>query len=180
VSRFAQKGNGNSAAVEDLKDPRPEAARKRLRESTDRSDACEAVREIVSNLLGCEEMALFQLDPKQGRFTLIWSFGIEAKTFHLPKVFVESALPGVMDGDAYVDEGLSDAQMGGKGEKATAFVPIQYRGATAGMLALLRLLPQKGKIDELDRGLFEVLSQEAGKPLFGGAAGGAARRERKR
>lgn len=147
------------------------AARKRLRESTDQSDACEAIREIVSNLLGCEEMALFQLDRKQGRFSLIWSFGIEARTFHLPKVFVESALPGVMDGDAYIDDGLSDAEMGGHGEKASAFVPIKYRGETAGVLALLRLLPQKGKIDELDRGLFEVLSREAGKPLFSGTAG---------
>jgi hypothetical protein len=85
-----------------------------------------------------------------------------------------------MEGDAYIDEGLSDAEMGGHGEKASAYVPIQYRGQTAGVLALLRLLPQKGKIDELDRGLFEVLSREAGKPLFGGTAGGPGRRERKR
>jgi len=178
-SALIQKNGGNTA-VEELRDPRPDAARKRLRECTNQPEACEAIREIVSNLLGCEEMALFELDRKRGRFSLIWSFGTEAKTFHLPKMFVETALPGVLAGDAYIDEGFSDALMGGQGERASAFVPILFRRETVGVLALLRLLPQKAKIDEVDRGLFAVLTSEAGRPLFGNAESGRGRSERKR
>src|SRR5579864_7086237 len=48
-------------------DPRQDAARKRLRECSDHQQACEAIREIVSNLMGCEEMALLRLDCGSGR-----------------------------------------------------------------------------------------------------------------
>lgn len=178
-STLMQKSNGQ-AAIEETRDPRPDAARKRLRECKSQAETFEAIREIVSNLLGCEEMALFGLDRKRLRFSLLWSFGVEDKTFHLPKEFVETALPGVLAGDACIDEGFNDAETGGQGEKASAFVPIRFKGETNGVLALLRLLPQKAKIDELDRGLFAVLTEEAGRPLFGGAASGPGKRERKR
>jgi len=179
-SYLAEEKNGQQSSNDDLRDPRPDAARKRLRECTDQKDACEAIREIVSNLLGCEEMALVQLDRTSDGFSLIWSFGIEPRTFHLPEAFRESALPCVVAGEPYIDEGSGNAKNADPAEKASAFVPIQFEGKTAGVLALLRLLPQKTKIDELDRGLLAVVSREAGKPLFGAAARVKARPERKR
>jgi len=171
--------NEHPSASGDLKDPRPDAAQKRLRECSDQKDACEAIREIVSNLLGCEEMALVQFDRASGGFSLIWSFGIEPKAFHLPAVFQGSGLPRVVAGEPYIEEAPGEPNLGGQGIKASAFVPIHFEGQTAGVLALLRLLPQKTKIDELDRGLLAVVSREAGKPLFGGAANAKARLERK-
>jgi Arc/MetJ-type ribon-helix-helix transcriptional regulator len=76
-SNFAPRGQESVAAIEEASEPRSEAARERLRECKDRKNACEVVREIVSNLLGCEEMALFEVDRKQQRLELIWSFGLK-------------------------------------------------------------------------------------------------------
>lgn len=171
---LAEKAEGHSPATEVLVDPRPDAARKRLRECKSQKDACEAIREIVSNLLGCEEIALFQLEPKTLRLSLIWSFGIQPEASNLPKLFRDSAAARLIAGEPYIDEHRGNA--GG----AIAFVPIQVQGKTFGVLALLRLLPQKTRIDEQDLGLFAVLSQEAGKPLFDGILKGRARRERNR
>jgi len=178
-SCLTEKAGGNPRATEDLQDPRPDAARKRLCECTDQRDACEAIREIVSNLLGCEEMALFQLDGKHKQFLLIWSFGIEPKTCHLEELLSQPALSVVIAGEAYIVDGFGETQKG-RGQHGRAFVPIQFKGETAAVLVLLRLLPQKVMIDELDRELFAVLSREAGKPLFSGAPSRPVRRERKR
>jgi len=163
-----------------LGDLRPDAARTRLRECKDQRHACEVIREIVSNLLGCEEMALFQVHRKPARFSLIWSFGIPPAALRLPGFLNGSALSGVLAGHAYIDEGFCGANGIGRHGKASAFVPIRFNGKTAGVLVLLRLLPQKTKIDALDRGLLAVLSREAGKPLFGGRAGSPARRGKTR
>ena len=172
------KTSGHHAGVTDVIDLRPDAACKRLRECANQREACEVVREIVSNLLGCEEMALFEVDRNQGHLSLIWSFGIEPKAFHLPSVFKDEALPRVMAGEVYLQHDGVDAGHFSHGRKISAVVPIKFRGKIAGALALLRLLPQKAAIDELDRGVFAVLSREAGEPLFGGATSSPANRER--
>ena len=174
-----QRSNGQAAVSEETTDPRRDAARKRLRECKSRAETFEAIREIVSNLVGCEEMALFGLDRKRRQFSLLWSFGIEDGTFHLPKMFAEMA-PCVIAGNVYTDHGFSDREMGGQGQRATAFVPILFKGEAKGLLALLRLLPQKTKIDELDRRLFAVLTEEAGRSLFGGKTGRPGKREGER
>lgn len=166
--------------AEDRRDLRPDAARKRLRECRDQKDACEAIREIVSNLLGCEEMALFQLDRNHWQFSMIWSFGIDQSAFHLAGMIRKSAFRDVINGEPYIDEEPVNEETVSRGSKVSAFVPIRFKGQTTGALALLRLLPQKAKVDELDRELLAVLSTEAGQPLFGGGANGDAIRGRKR
>jgi len=170
----------DATAIHELGDLRPDAARTRLRECKDQQHACEVIREIVSNLLGCEEMALFQVHRKPARLSLIWSFGIEPAALCLPEYLNDTALSGVLAGHAHIDDGFRGANGIGRHGKASAFVPIRFNRKTAGVLVLLRLLPQKTRIDALDRGLLAVLSREAGKPLFGAAAGSPARRGKNR
>ena len=179
-SYLAHGENVNPTATHEHKDLRPDAARTRLRECKDPRHACEVIREIVSNLLGCEEMALFQVHGKHARLSLVWSFGIEPTALCLPECLNDSSFSGVLAGHAYIDEGFRGANGIGRHGKASAFVPIRFNGRTAGVLVLLRLLPQKTRIDALDRGLLAVLSREAGKPLFGGRAGGPDRRGKNR
>src|SRR5258706_14224512 len=63
-----------SEGVDELK---LEAAMFRLRHSADEADALEAIREIVANLLGSEEMGLYKVDEQKGVLWLYWSFGID-------------------------------------------------------------------------------------------------------
>ena len=53
--------------TEPMNDLRLGAARKRLAESQGQEDAIDGVREIVANLLGCEEIGLFQPPVRERR-----------------------------------------------------------------------------------------------------------------
>jgi chemotaxis protein CheD len=178
MGHFAPREHRTLAAIEEQGDPRAEAARKRLRECNDQANACEVVREIVSNLLGCEEMALFEVDRRERKLALIWSFGVEPAKLHLPQRLSDSALSGVLAGEACIAQVCGHVGSAGEEDKASAFVPIQFGGKTAGVLALLRLLPQKTNIDRTDKALLAVISSEAGQPLFGRSGLGKGERKR--
>lgn len=168
--------NKSPQASEPLGNARVEAARKRLRECRDQKEVCEAIREIVANLVGCEEMALFKLIRKEARFELAWSFGVEFHDLHVPEVVCGSALPSLVAGEVYTAEASGGAKVISTGGRTSAILPIQLRGETVAALVLLRLLRQKAKIEGHDREVFAVISKEAGNLLFAGSASDSARR----
>lgn len=177
---FAHETDGSRTGMQEVIDLRPDAARKRLRECTSQPEACEAIREIVSNLLGCEEMAVYRFGGKPMQVSLVWSFGVEPKAYRPNELFRDSGLARVIVGEIYVDEESIREEVTGRGKKVSAAVPIQFQGKTAAALTLFRMLPQKTKIDQFDRELFAVVSAEAGQPLFGMHGSVPGKREGKR
>jgi len=164
--------NGNHAsapklapAADPMNDLRLSAARKRLAESRDGEDAIEGLREIVGNLLGCEEIGLFKVDARTKNFSVCWSFGADLDNYDLSHALGAAGRQHVMQGDCHVQLGNRDRSSGMA--KAQAFVPIRIANQTIGILAILRLLPQKIAFDAQDMELFKLLSEEAAKPLFG-------------
>ena len=156
---------GSAPRMSNREDPRLEAAQKRLRGSVGRADKLEAIREIVTNLLGCEEIGLFTVD--QAKSGLYWSFGIDPKQHETLKGFEESGMQRVMQGECHVE------QTGGPGHHGKrprrVYVPIRSDGRTVAVLVMLKLLPQKVDFDEADHNLVKLLSDEAGRGLFDGA-----------
>jgi hypothetical protein len=149
-------------------DPRVEAARKRIHESVSQADALEAVREIVTNLLGCEEIGLFVVGrekPKNGS-GLLWSFGIDPVRYGTLDAFDKAVLQRVMQGEMQVFQ--LDHADGKKQDHPPlrVFVPLRSNGETVAILVMLTLLPQKVSFDESDINLVKLLSAEAGKALF--------------
>jgi len=177
---FAHETDGSRIGAQEVIDLRPDAARKRLRECKSQPEACEAIREIVSNLLGCEEMAVYRFGGKHPGISLVWSFGIEPRVYAAKDLFNPPDLARVMAGEIYVDEESIRADAADRRKKVSAAVPIQFQGKTASALTLFRLLPQKTKIDQCDRELFAVVSAEAGQPLFGKHGSVPGKREGKR
>jgi hypothetical protein len=177
---FAHETDGSRLGAQEVIDLRPDAARKRLRECKNSAEACEAIREIVSNLLGCEEMAVYRFGSKHPQISLVWSFGIDPRAYATKELLNASALARVIAGEIYVDEESIRAEVVGRRKRVSAAVPIQFRGKTAAALTLFRLLPQKTKIDQFDRELFAVVSAEAGQPLFGKPGSIPGKREGKR
>ena len=164
--------NGNHAsapkpapAADPMNDLRLSAARKRLAESRDEQDAIEGLREIVGNLLGCEEIGLFKVDPRSNSFSVCWSFGADLDNYDLSHALGATGRQRVMQGNCHID--LADRDRSSGMAKAQAFVPIRVANQTIGILAILRLLPQKIAFDAHDMELFKLLSEEAAKPLFG-------------
>jgi len=158
----------SAPGISGREDPRLDAAQRRLRESGSEADALEAIREIVTNLLGCEEIGLFTVD--QGRSGLYWSFGIDAERHGTLDAFEESGLQRVLRGELYVVQTVCERQGNHAKPPIRVFVPIRASGRTVAVLVMLKLLPQKLDFDESDLKLVNLLSDEAGRALFGGGS----------
>jgi chemotaxis protein CheD len=159
----SEKTTLRASVSKDREDPRLQAAQKRLRESVDRVDALEALREIVSNLLGCEEMALFTMES--GRSGLLWSFGIDPQRHGTLDSFEAASLAHALHGECHIAQMANEAS--DAGPSLRVFVPIFWNGRIVAVLVMLQLLPQKVGFDQADLKLVKLLSEEAGKALFG-------------
>jgi hypothetical protein len=166
-------------ATDPTNDLRLATAQKRLAECASEEDALEGLREIVANLIGCEEIGLFKIEDDEKRVSLRWSFGTDLKNYDLFKALNKVGWKKLMQGEWLVEAANRDQS---EGTKAQAFIPIRAANQTIGVLAILRLLPQKSNFDSSDLELFKFLSEEAAKPLFGtsdSSAPGARTRERR-
>jgi GAF domain-containing protein len=169
MNRDQHKASGLTEA-DAMNNLRLGAARKRLAESQGQEDAIDAVREIVANFLGSEELGLFRVDRRSSALRAFWSFGIDLEGYDLLRALGDTGLERVMRGECHVE--LAAGEHAGEMGRARAFVPIRVGGQTIAILAILRLLPQKLDFDGADLELFKLFSDEAAKPLFGPGAFG--------
>jgi hypothetical protein len=153
------------AAAESMTEMRLATARKRLAASCDQQDALEGLREIVGTFLGSEEVGLFAVDEGAASFKIFWSFGVDLENYDLRNALGKDGRERVMRGEYHL--GTASNDRGGNGELVQAFIPVKLAERTAAVLAILRLLPQKNGFDRSDFELFQVLTNEAGAPLFG-------------
>jgi hypothetical protein len=132
----------------------------RLHESLDRKDVLAAIQEIVINLIGSEELAVFELADDGARLKLVDSFGIEQeqwKEMPLARGPLEEA---IKEGRTFISEG------GGGSGRLTACVPLMAGEKAVGLVAVFSLLPHKPQIETNDRELFDVLRSHGGSALF--------------
>jgi GAF domain len=172
ASMSAQSAAASPRKARDRQDdPRLDAARKRLRESVGQADTLEAIREIIGNLLGCEEIGLFTLgqanEPRDSG--LLWSFGIDPQEHKTLAAFDRSALERALQGEIHVTTVAGGHDHQGN-RVVRAFIPIRRHGRIVAVLVMVRLLPQKLGFDEADINLVNLLSDEAGRLLFDGSA----------
>jgi hypothetical protein len=166
-SGTTEKNKKLAPAADANEDPRQDAARTRLRESRNRADVIEGMREVVTNLLGCEEIGLYTVE--QGKSSLLWSFGIDSQKHATLDAFNGPALNRLLRGEFQIvqitrqgpDQGSPFVQV---------LVPICRSERTVAVLVMFKLLPQKTGFEEADLKLLRVLSEETGKALFGRAA----------
>lgn len=135
-------------------------ALERLHGSADRRDALGAVQEIVVNMVGSEELGVYQLDPSGG-LDLAHGFGLaEARPDRVP--------PGDHTLGRVARSGASFVAGGGEpceDPDLTAAIPLKAGGRVAGVLAIWRLLGHKPYLTDLDKRLFSVLESHAGRWL---------------
>lgn len=161
-----KSATGAAVAMSLCDDPRLEAAQKRIRESVGQADTFEAVREIVTNLLGCEEVGLFSVESERAKSSLLWSFGIDTERHGSLDVFDKAVLRRVMQGEMHVEQLDHAGHDKHEHPPLRVFAPIRSKGQTVAVLVMLTLLPQKVTFDESDINLVKLLSAEAGKALF--------------
>ncbi len=139
----------------------------RLHATLDRHEVLDAIQEIIINLLGCEELAVFELDPEAAELRLAASFGVDTDTYR--QLAVGEGLIGdvAKSGEAYYAETSDDAGSMPLDEHLTACIPLKVEDRVTGAISIFRLLPQKEDgLGALDHELLDLLSAQAGAALY--------------
>ncbi|MCP4655973.1 MAG: GAF domain-containing protein [bacterium] len=139
----------------------------RMHGTLDRQTVLKAIEEIVVNMVGSEELAIFELNAAESALSRVSSHGLEPGGFET--IDVGSGLIGrvAASGEAYLD-GHSD-RGGQLPEEAhlTACVPLKIEGRVSGAIAVFRLLPQKaGSLGPFDYELLDLLATQAATSLY--------------
>ncbi len=138
----------------------------RLHETVERRQVLATLQEIVANLIGSEEMAIFEMDPEGRTLSLVGWFGIEPE--RQGKVTVGAGVIGraVLTGETFVSSGGPVPDGLPQEADLTACIPLKLDGKVTGAIALFRLLPQKAGFEAVDRELFDLLATHAATALY--------------
>jgi hypothetical protein len=133
----------------------------RLHGTVDRSEVLSGIQEIIGNLIGCEEMLIFEIDSA-GALLPVWSFGIDAKDF--PAVRLGEGTIGRV---AESREMFLAAQPAAQPGDLSACLPLCIEEKLIGAIALFRLLPQKCEgLTSLDHELLNLLQTHGATALY--------------
>ena len=127
-----------------------------LHTSVDRATVLNAIQEIVINLIGSEQLAIYESNGA-AELELASSFGLE-NTSLLPVITGEYAPEKLGEGHIFADTG--------RVEPLTACVPLQVENRVVGAILIFRLLEHKGALQKVDYELFELLSVHASTALY--------------
>jgi regulator of replication initiation timing len=138
----------------------------RLHGTVERREILEVIQEIVANLIGSEEMAVFELSADGAALSLLTSFGIDPGRFRSLALGTGIIGRAAVTGETYLAGDVVSEEVAATDTDLTACVPLKVGGRVMGALTLFRLLPQKPGIEPLDRELFELLATHAGTALY--------------
>lgn len=133
----------------------------RLHGGVSRAELLTALQEIVINVVGSEELAVFE--RRRDRLHLVHSFGVEAEPLcEIP--LGEGAIGrAAAEGKLYVADREGPPRPGD--EHVTAVIPLRLGEEIGGAIAIFRLLGHKPGLDERDEALFGLLSTHVGVAL---------------
>jgi hypothetical protein len=126
-------------------------------------DVFAAVREILVNLVGVEEMGVFKNDPGAPRLTLRDWHGASAPGPRIDHGVIRSV---ALRGKIYIKQGNLTRASAGHARSPIVCVPLKIEAAVWGAVAIFSLLPQKHRLTALDYQLLDLLSEQAGQALY--------------
>ena len=132
----------------------------------DRERIVGAIQEIVINLIGSEELAIWEVDEEIEALSLIGSFGVSASEWAGVPIGSGSIIGAVArSGQRFV---ISDAILlpAGREENLTACIPLKLDERVVGVIGIFRLLQQKEGLEAVDFELFDLLGSHAASALF--------------
>lgn len=130
------------------------AASARLLQAIEAGDVYEAIGEIIGNLIGCEEVAIFQHHSTEQTFSLAWSTGVEKGA--LQQFGLGAGLIGraTHEGTSQFRDRQPSTPFLPYETNLTACIPLKLDREVIGVIVILGLLPQKNGLEWAD---FELL-----------------------
>ncbi|MDX2091351.1 MAG: GAF domain-containing protein [Kofleriaceae bacterium] len=130
----------------------------RLYQSLVPTDVVDVIQEIVINLVGSEEFAVYELASRDDVLALLGSFGLDPEAVHTEL----SALP------APAREAIEKNQVvtfSAARDGVLACVPLRRGDRVTGAIVIYSLLEHKPGLERLDHELFELLATHAAPAL---------------
>jgi hypothetical protein len=130
------------------------AASGRLIQTLENGDVFEGIAEIMGNLVGSEQIAIFEFHPEEQTFSLAWSLGMEEEAL---KPFLHGAGMfgrAVQQGVSQYKERQPENLLLPYEKNLTACILLKSSREIVGMVAIFGLLPQKNELEWAD---FEML-----------------------
>jgi len=114
-----------------------------LHSTLDRGEVLAAIQEIVINLIGSEELAIYEMDDDGRELKLVGSFGIDPGTYATVPLGAGVIGRAALSGEIYLAAKGVDPSRTARETNLTACVPLKLGDQVRGVLAIFRLLPQK-------------------------------------
>ncbi|MGH7774850.1 MAG: GAF domain-containing protein [Candidatus Binatia bacterium] len=138
----------------------------RLHSTLERQEVLGVIQEIIVNLIGSEEIAIFELDPKKSVLSLVASVGIEPARYQAIPLGTGCIGRAALTGELYLHDGNAGSSMSPQETHLTACIPLKVDGQVSGVIAIFRLLQQKPDLEALDHELFDLLATHAAVALY--------------
>lgn len=137
------------------------AGAKRLHQAVKEGGVADALFEIGSNLIGCEQMAVIVARGKRKNVGFIGSVGLNRKQLKAVRMNAREIIEAASDSVYIANDGeRPDPVLESLG--ITAFVRFWLDYTTKGAIAFFELLPQRNGLDSTDRELLTLLCAYAG------------------
>ena len=134
-----------------------------LHGTLDRLRIVEAIKEIVINLIGSEELIVWERDGDLLR--CVGSFGVDVDDWD--ELQLGHGIVGLCaeTGERFV-AGETVLAAFGREQTLTACIPLKLDDTVIGAIAFFRLLPQKDGLAPVDHELFDLLASHAASALY--------------
>jgi nitrate/nitrite-specific signal transduction histidine kinase len=132
---------------------------RRLHGTVDRQELLAALQDIVCNLIGSEQVAIFETGPEPRRLELTAGLGVDRERWS-SVAFDDGPI-----GRSAASGAASFADEPGE-SGVTACVPLAIDGRVTGVIAVFALLPQKQGLERADRELLQTVAAQAATALY--------------
>jgi len=138
----------------------------RLHSTLDRQEVLSIIQEIVINLVGSEEMAIFEASENGEFLHILDYFGLDPSLYDIIPVGAGTIGGAALSDQIYLAQGPRDEEALPYEEDITACIPLRVDGRIIGLIAVFRLLDQKNGLEEIDKEVFNLLATHAATALY--------------
>ena len=136
-----------------------------LHAALDRTAVLASVQDVVTTLIGSEEMAIFEVDRDHRQLNLLASQGIEPGRYRSTTLGEGLIGTSASTGEAVIRKEGGSLEREGD-DAITACIPMKIGQRVLGVIAIFRLLPHKGGLNSVDLDLLDLLSTHAAVALL--------------
>lgn len=129
--------------------------------TVDRDAVLQAIQEIVANLIGSEEIGIYEMNEARTQLVLAASFGIDAVRMARIDVGRGTIGAAASTGELYVSP-----TNGPDADNLTACIPLRVDGTVIGAVVIFGLLAHKPVLNDVDREMFDLLAVHAATSLY--------------